>query len=83
MELDEKGEDKLVGDRTTNRLRPIFSVAWDEFSEDQREQIDYDVLHYQDAKALARRASDRIRRGMLGVSKQAGDSLIGYVRCVV
>lgn len=56
QELDEKGEDKLVGDRTTNRLRPIFGTAWDEFSEAQREQIVYDVLHFQDAKALARRA---------------------------
>ncbi len=56
VELDENGEDKLVGDRTTNRLRPIFGVAWDEFSEAQREQIVYDVLHFQDAEALARRA---------------------------
>ncbi len=56
QELDEKGEEKLVGDRTTNRLRPIFGAAWDEFSEAQREQIVYDVLHFQDAKALARRA---------------------------
>lgn len=56
QELDENGEDKLVGDRTTNRLRPIFGAAWDEFSEAQREQIVYDVLHFQDAKALARRA---------------------------
>lgn len=53
---EEGGDDKLVGDRTTNRLRPIFGAAWDQFTETEREQIVYDVLHFQDAKALARRA---------------------------
>lgn len=81
QELDEKGEDKLVGDRTTNRLRPIFGAEWDEFSEAQREQIVYDVLHYQDAKALARRAMRAWKLAPDAAEKLANTQLEpGYAR---
>ncbi len=81
VELDEKGEDKLVGDRTTNRLRLIFGAAWDEFSEAQREQIVYDVLHFQDAKALARRAMRAWKLAPDAAEKLANTQLEpGYAR---
>jgi len=81
QELDEKGEDKLVGDRTTNRLRPIFDAAWEEFSEAQREQIVFDVLHFQDAKALARRAMRAWKLAPDAAEKLANTQLEpGYAR---
>ena len=81
QELDEKGEDKLVGDRTTNRLRPIFGAAWDEFSEAEREEIVYDVLHFQDAKALSRRAMRAWKLAPDAAEKLANTQLEpGYAR---
>lgn len=78
---EEGSDDKLVGDRTTNRLRPIFGAAWDTFREDEREQIVYDVLHFQDAKALARRAMRAWKLAPDAAEKLANTQLEpGYAR---
>lgn len=59
----EDGEDdddtKLIGDRTTAKLRPIFGARWESFRDDERDQIILQVLYITNPDSLKK----------LGISK--------------
>ena len=56
--VEEWGEKRVVGHRTNAKLAPIFGEQWWQMSEDGRDAIALEVLHYRKADALRRRAVD-------------------------
>ncbi len=56
FKYEEGGEKRLAGNRTQAKLAPILGPRWDQLTEAERDQLTMEVLHYQKADALRRRA---------------------------
>lgn len=49
-------EKKLPGHRTDEKMRAVFGARWDEMEDEERDSVVLEVLSFQNADALARRA---------------------------
>lgn len=54
--IEESGEKELIGNRTRSKLEPIFGDRWTSLTAQERDQITLEVLDFQKASALVRRA---------------------------
>lgn len=57
--LEEGGEKKIPGNRTSSKLIPIFGDRWAGLSQRQQDEIVQDLLEYHNSSALADRAMRR------------------------
>lgn len=57
--LEEGGEKKIPGNRTSSKLFPVFGERWSGLSQSQQDEIVHDLLEYQNPRALAERAKAR------------------------
>lgn len=66
----ERADEKMIGNRTAQKLRDIFGVRWDEMGEEDRDCLVEDVRSIQKNEALEKRGRDR-----WGLSDEAAQKL--------
>lgn len=92
----DEDDQKLIGHRTNAKLAPIFGEErWNGFSDDERERISLEVLHYRKPQALFRRAKSKwalsdeqsqklsdtsLEEGYGSLSRQALEKLLPLMR---
>lgn len=92
----EEDDQKLIGHRTNAKLAPIFGAErWEGLSDDERERVALEVLHYRKPQALLRRAKAKwnlsdeqakrladasLEEGYGSLSRQALEKLLPLMR---
>lgn len=57
--LELSGEKKIIGNRTAASMRVAMGAKWDEFSDEDQQQIVDDLIEYESGDALAKRLTQR------------------------